>query len=599
MATGSRFSRIRFRRKLRIRRNQVTQFGEQAETFTERYFFRRLERLGDIKRFVIGWTALFVLLAGLMVGQIRALDGYFQTLQAVPGGIYTGGITGDFTNANPLFASTPVDEAVSKLLFSGLLTYDDNNQLVGDLARSWSIDESGKIYTVKLRPNLAWHDGTPLTSADVLYTYQTIQNPDAQSALNKNWLGITVAAPDLATITFTLPNVLGSFPYTLTNGIVPGHLLRPISPSELRSTSFNTVKPVGSGPFAWQTIEISGETPETREEQIALSPFDGYHKGKPKLSSIVIHAFHTERQMVDSFEKRELTAASFSEIPDFVKTNPDIRVEDFVLSAANMVFYRAGSPIMADVNVRKALTQAADTASVIQSLDYTTRPVRMPFLQGQLGYDKAYFQPGFNPVAAEAILDAAGWKRGVEGGVRSKAGKPLAFTLNVQKSAETKKVTDILRANWQNIGAQVTVRAQDNADLQLTIKNREYDALLYGISIGPDPDAFVYWHSSQNDPRSTRLNLSEYKSSVADASIEAGRTRTDPALRVVKYKPFLQAWQADAPALGLYQPRYALATYGKVYGLNPHIINQYTDRYNNVQEWQIRQVARTNDRPDN
>ncbi|MEJ0073069.1 MAG: hypothetical protein WDN27_03245 [Candidatus Saccharibacteria bacterium] len=83
------------------------------------------------------------------------------------------------------------------------------------------------------------------------------------------------------------------------------------------------------------------------------------------------------------------------------------------------------------------------------------------------------------------------------------------------------------------------------------------------------------------------MNFSEYKSPTADAALEAGRTRLDPALRVIKYQPFLQAWQADAPALGLYQPRFLYITRGTVYGLADHPLNTDSDRYDSVQNWEI------------
>ncbi len=204
------------------------------------------------------WLSLLVLLISIVVIQTRALAGYYQTLQPVPGGTFTEGILGDFTNANPLYATGPVDSAVSKLLFSGLLTYNDQNQLVGDLAQSWSVDATGRIYTVNLKPGLTWQDGQPLTSADVVFTYDMIQNPDAQSPLLASWRGVQVAAPNPLTVTFTLPNPLTAFPYSLTNGIVPEHLLGSIPPVELRSAAFNTSDPIGSGPFAWQTIQVLG-----------------------------------------------------------------------------------------------------------------------------------------------------------------------------------------------------------------------------------------------------------------------------------------------------------------------------------------------------
>jgi len=114
---------------------------------------------------------------------------------------------------------------------------------------------------------------------------------------------------------------------------------------------------------------------------------------------------------------------------------------------------------------------------------------------------------------------------------------------------------------------------------------------LYGISIGVDPDVYIYWDSTQIDLRSpARLNFSQYSSKVADESLESGRTRLDPTLRAVKYQPFLASWQADAPALGLYQPRFLYLTHGPVYGLNEKAINADVQRYSQVHDWQIRQT---------
>ena len=81
---------------------------------------------------------------------------------------------------------------------------------------------------------------------------------------------------------------------------------------------------------------------------------------------------------------------------------------------------------------------------------------------------------------------------------------------------------------------------QQPEELQATLSRHTYDVLLYGISIGKDPDVFAYWHSSQANILSpNRLNLSEYKSTIADRALEAGRTRSDTTLRSVKYKSFL------------------------------------------------------------
>ncbi len=583
----------RWRRKIRKQGRQAAALGEQAEGLMEQQFFRRLDHLVAVRRFIVSWILFFVLVCGVLVGQIRALDRHFQQLAPIPGGVYTEGIVGDFTNANPLYAGNDVDESVSKLLFAGLFSYDDSNQLVGDIAEGYTVDQSGKIYTVKLKSNVFWHDGAALTSTDVVFTYKMIQNPDAQSPLHQGWKDITVAAVDPGTVTFTLPNVLSSFPYHMTNGLIPEHILRTTQPVELRSSNFNTLQPIGSGPFKWQKLEVSGDTPETREEQIALQPYEKYHGGKPKLASFIVHAVHDKKRLEESFKSHEITAAHFDTMPRSDVLNDKVVANNFLLSAANMVFFRQGSPVFADAAVRKALVQGANTADIISSLDYATRPVRSPLLQKQLAYDPTLTQPAYDPAAAAAGLDAAGWKAGADG-IRSKGAQRLQFTLWSSDTPEIRMVTNKLREDWKKLGVNVSLRQEVSDELQRAVANHEYDALLYGISIGVDPDVFVYWHSSQNDPRSNRLNFAEYKSKAADDGLEAGRTRVDNGLRAIKYRQFLQAWQRDVPALGLYQPRYMYLTHGNVYGLKEHPLNQDTDRFNAVHTWQIRQAAITN-----
>lgn len=578
---------------LEERQRQVEAGLEVAESMAEKHFFKRLDRLVAVRRFVIGWMLFFILMCGCLVGQIRALDGQFKSLQPVEGGIYTEGILGDFTTANPLYASGEADESVSRLLFAGLLTYDDHNKLVGDLASDWQADPTEKVYTVHLKPNLTWQDGATLTAQDVLFTYQTIQNPDALSNLAGSWKDIKVAAPDDRTVTFTLPNPLSGFSNQLTTGIIPAHLLKDIPVAQLRSNDFNTTHPVGAGPFSLQKIQVSGETPQNRQEQIALAPFKQYNGGTPKLARYIVHAFHDQNKLNEAFTDKVVTGAGLMQVPEKLKNDANIRQTNLLMTAANMVFFRENTPVLGDVNVRKALVMGADVPALIGLLDFQTRPVKEPILQNQIGYDPAYAQPSYDPAAANALLDKNGWVRGANG-FRSKGATPLMFSLQASDSSENHLVVARLQNYWKALGVRATVQLRSNDDLQRSITSKDYEALLYGISIGADPDVFVYWDSSQNDPRSARLNFSHFSSKAADAALEGARTRSDPSLRAVKLKPFLQAWQQDSPALGLYQPRYLYVTHGKLYGLNEHTINSDIDRYNNVQNWEIREAEVTN-----
>jgi len=586
--------KLRFHHDLAKRKQQVEGLGLQAESQLERNFFRRFDSLMKVRRFVVTWILLVVLLIGCVVAQTRGLSGYYQTLQPAPGGIYTEGILGSYTNANPVYATSEVDQAVSRLVFAGLLKYNDKNQLTVDLAQSWYAQDEGRQYVVRLRPHLTWQDGQPLTANDVVFTFHVIQNPDAQSPLQPSWQGVTVTATDDQTVVFTLPNPLASFPYSLTTGIIPEHLLGNVSMDQLRSMAFDTTKPVGSGPFALKDLEVTGDTPQTREEQVALQPFDNYWAGQPKLDSFVIHAFASQQQMLSSFKKQEINAmVGLNSVPEDLAKNNSVHTYQMPLTAGTYVFFRTTDGVLADTKVRQALVQGADPSMIVQKLGYPATPVDEPLLRRQLGYDTKYRQLTYNQTAAANELTDDGWKMGTDG-IRYKKGQPLTFNLFAQDTAEYSMVTRVLAQEWRSLGVNVQVHLQSGTDLQPTLESHGYDALLYGISIGVDPDVFAYWDSSQADVRAVgRLNFSEYSSATADTALEAGRTRIDPALRAIKYRSFLQAWQQDAPALGLYQPSFFYITRGTVFGLDNHTINSDTGRYDNVQNWEIREVPTT------
>jgi peptide/nickel transport system substrate-binding protein len=590
-----RLYKLRFRRQFRKSQQQVEDFGQHAEANLEQHFFRRLSSLGGAWRFITTWLLLFVILIGCLAVQLEELGNHFQSVKPVPGGTYTEGVLGTFSNANPLYATSNVNSTVSHLVFAGLFQFDSQNHLVGDLAKSYDVDAKGTTYTVHLKANLTWQDGKPLTADDVVFTYQAIQNPDARSPLIDSWQGITVAKKDAYTVTFTLPNPLSSFPYTLVNGIVPHTAFDNLPPTDWRSADFNTVHPIGAGPFSWSELQVENSESDKAHVLIALQPFAGYQGGKPKLDSFVVDSYTDQNQLLDAYRSNKLNAiAGLPTLPTDLANDKDSQQYNLILNAASMAFLNTASGVTADPQVRQALLLATNRNAIIASLGYATPAVNEPLLVGQLGYNRAYAQAAFDPAQAKAALDKDGWLVG-NLGVRYKDGKPLNINLVAGSDSEYSKVAEQLQTQWEAVGVQVTLELDNTQDFQAALSANSYDAVLYGITIGVDPDVFVYWDSSQTDPRSSRLNLSLYKSATADAALEAGRTRLDPMLRVIKYKPFLQVWQQDTPAIGLYQPRFLYITHEKVYGLDGQFINTSTDRFANVQNWMIRTAKVTND----
>ncbi len=590
MISLDRTTKLRLRRKLRRRQKQVETAATAAESHFDRNFVGRLEKLRTVRRFVITWLTLLTLATGITVIQTVGLGAFYQKSGPIDGGTYNEGMVGTFSNANPLFASGPVDTSLSRLMFAGLLKYDETNSLTGDLAETCTPDESGKTYTVRLKKNLVWHDGKPLTAQDVVFTYALIQNPDVRSPLLPSWQGIQVSAPDSQTVVFRLPNALTAFPYGLTTGIVPKHILSDVPAAKLRAHVFNTSEPVGAGPFLWETLQVGGGLASgTATTLVSLKPFQGYNGGKPRLDSFVLHTYENEEQLLTAYRKRSIQAvAGIKNIPADLEKDASSRIYNFTTTAAMMVFFKTNTGVLSDVAVRRALVLGAYRRDIIRQLGFDVKPVWSPFLIGQSGYDKSLEQARYNPEAAKKTLDDAGWKLAKDG-IRAKDGKRLEFMLFAEDTPDNAIITKGLQKNWRTLGVSMNPVLQPTVDFRPTLETHEYEALLYGIAIGTDPDVFVYWHSSQADIRSAnRLNFSEYKSTVADSALESARTRQDVAIRTVKYKPFLKAWQEDAPAIGLYQPNTLYVTRGTIHGLNAHTINTDADRYYSIQHWQIK-----------
>jgi len=588
-ATKKKLSR-RFRRQ---RRNALS-IGQQADQRIERLLIRRFDRLVSVRRFVALWVLLFLAMIFAGVYQFRGLSAYYQTLRPVPGGLYTEGIIGNFTNANPLYASGAADTAISRLVFSGLFKYDSSNKLVGDLASGYSLSPDQKTYSVKLKPNLKWHDGKPFTADDVVFTYKTIQDIASLSPLFSSWQGIQVTKTGNYSVDFTLPNALSAFPYSLVNGIVPYHLLKAIPAEQLRSAQFNT-DPMGTGPFEWKFIEVTGGRTETRQQRISLAAYKGYQAGRPKLDGFNLITFTDEQHMLSAFGNKQINAMSgLEDVPSKLKNDKGVQVYVTPLTTAVMAFFNTSTPILKDAVVRKALVLATDRSQLSGLFEYPVQTVDAPLLKGQLGYDRRAAEPKYNFMAANKLLDDAGWVKGADG-MRAKDGQKLSFVLSAQDSPGYTKTAQFLQNQWSKLGVNLQVRYYDREELQTSIVgNHDYDALLYGISIGVDPDVFAYWDSSQASINSQgHLNLSEYKSKAADLAIEAGRTRADAKIRAVKYQIFLKQWSKDLPALGLYQLNYIYVSRGQVFNFERKSANAGVDRYYNVENWMVRQKRQT------
>lgn len=562
--------------------DKAVDFQSVSKKHISKYVTRRVGHIGNVRRFLSAWVGLVGLLCIVTAATAIQINRLSQKNAPMNGGTYTEGLVGASNNLNPLFSGGSIDDSATQLMFNGLLRYNTRGELVPDLATELKVDDtSRKEYTLTLRRDVQWHDGQPFTAADVVYTIGAIQNPATRSSLFASWQGVKVSATSDYQVKFELPAPFAPFANALTQPIVPKHLLADIPYQKLRTSNFNTA-PVGTGPFEF--VALRSDT--TKQLQIELKKNKSYYRGTPKLDRFVLHAYADDEKLAKALREREITAAVDlkTETADGFTKDKSIRPTEIPLNSGVFGFFKTTQPILSDTNIRQALSEAIDRQAILKLFKYQYAPLKTPLLPSRLGYDAAYSQQT-NLADANARLDAAGWVKQANG-TRVKDGTKLELGLTTADSAQYSALAAELQKQWAVVGVTIKPQLLTSEQLQQNaLTAHSYDILLYGISIGYDPDVFAYWNSSQ--ARQSGLNFSDWKSSRADSSLEVARTRLEPVLRAARYKTFLDEWQKAAPAVALYQPRVSYAYHQNARGFVAFPVTNAAERLTNVEEWTV------------
>lgn len=572
---------------------KISRRMKKAEGATTRharkFILGRLDSIRSVRRHIIDWLVLVGIMIFAVGAQFIWFQQSYQTTAAASGGTYAEASLGPIDTLNPLYASSSAEIAASKLLFSSLFSYDNSGHLHGDLAESMQVDASGTNYTVKLRPNVYWHDRELLTARDVAFTVNLIKNPQTRSSLRVNWNDVTVSVVDDTTLQFHLPAVYAAFANALTFSVLPEHILSSVDPGAIRENTFSR-SPVGSGPFSFlllQTVNTS------RQQKIVhMTAFDKYYAGAPKLNRFEVHSYATQDDIVHALRTGEVNAAS--DVTGTDASQIDTRNYTIASQPDDSGVYallNTTSTILKDKSVRQALQLATDATALRKRLSGNTEPLDLPFINGQLTGTDVPHASSADSTKAATLLDAAGWK--LLGGVRQKEGQKLALSVVTTKNPQYEKALETLSGQWRKLGIVVTTNVVDTADpsinfVQNILQARNYDVLLYELFIGADPDVYAYWNSSQ--ATANGYNFSNYSNKVADDALASARARLEPELRNAKYKAFAKQWLDDVPAIALYQPtvEYVYNKHVRSIDASATLVSPY-DRYQNILDWTVNQ----------
>ncbi|OHA00274.1 MAG: hypothetical protein A3C07_00695 [Candidatus Sungbacteria bacterium RIFCSPHIGHO2_02_FULL_47_11] len=538
------------------------------------------------------WFITLLFLVVLTSGGAAALRAYSVLTVPVPkvGGSYNEGMLREPRIINPVYASVnDTDRDIARLIFSGLVMYTGNGNATLDLAETHTVSDDGKTHTLTLRAGVEWHDGEELTADDVVFTVGLIQNPQYQSPLRANWLGVTAEAMDKRTVRFTLRTPYAPFIENLTIGIIPKHVWEKITPEQALLHEFN-LKPIGSGPYQFK--EFKQERDGTiRWYEVTRNP--RYYREGPYLKDITFWFFNNESDLMTAL--RRGTIEGFGPVSETTASEVNFgkyNVRPLEMTRIFGLFFNGKeSSVLGEKKVRRAIAHALDADALVRRIPSggaIPHNSPFPYLKGS---DDEFT---YNPDESKKILGSAGWIDTDGDGIREKTTKP---------KGSTKAMTTVLRltlttSDWPDltasagyikemllaVGIDVSVQPLPILELETSVlRPRKFEMLLFGHVYGYEPDPFAFWHSSQNkDPG---LNITFYTNKKVDALLEEARQTSDPLKRDENYKSVVSMLTDDLPAVFLYSQLYL---YLLPADLKVPILDQIVlpaDRFNEIHLW--------------
>ncbi len=473
---------------------------------------------------------------------------YSPTAPIEKGGTMIDALSGEPSGLIAMIAGESSASAIASNIFNSLLKYDKNLELTGELAQSWDISSDQRTITFHLKPNLKWADGEPLTSDDVIFTWQTVTNDNTRTPYGADYkLVIKAETPDENTfrVTYKQPYAPALDSWSGLH-ILPKHLLQN---QDINTTSFAR-NPVGSHYYKLDQWK-SGES-------ISLSRNQNATQGQANIDRLVSRiipdrAAQFLELMADNIDSMSLNAIQYARI---FPARPDLN-EKFSLykelgnSYTYLGFNLKHKPFD-DVRVRQAINYAIDKQEIIDGvLLGLGLPVASPYKPGTRWSNPKLKPYEYNPQKAIELLKAAGFEDHDGDGILDKDGKPLAFEILTNQNKEREMSAVLIQRRLKEIGIDVKIRVVEWATfISRFIKTGDFNVVLLGWGLGVEPDQYNIWHSSQQAPG--QFNFIGYQNKKVDKLLEKGRLELNPDKRMNIYHDFAEILLEDSPVVYLY-----------------------------------------------
>ncbi|HXH72248.1 MAG TPA: peptide-binding protein [Mariprofundaceae bacterium] len=474
---------------------------------------------------------------------------------------------GDASNLIPMIAGDAASHAIAGQMYLPLLKYDRNLKLVGQLAESWEVSKDNLSITFHIRHGLKWSDGQPFTSADCLFTLRLIQDDHTQSAYKADYAMVKRAeAPD--TYTFTV-HYDEPFSPALSSwaslAILPKHVFEH---EDVMHTDLSRHPKATIGPYFladWQS-----------QQSILMRANRDYFDGPvwiaERLTRIIpdpaTQFLELSAGRLDSMGLSPLQYTRLFDMKPELKNNyRRYKYLDFVYTYLGFNLKRAP---FTDPRVREAIAYAINRQELVDGvLLGLGEVIASPYKPGTQWVNKNLKPRVYNPEIAKELLKEDGWSDTDGDGILDKDGKPLSFTILTNNGNKQRAdAAIIMQQRLKEVGIDVRIRLVEwSAFIENFINKRDFDAVILGWSLSPEPDQYNIWHSSQTGPR--EFNFLSYSNPKVDKALVDARRTFDTAERKRLYDIVQQEIYNDVPIVFLYAP-YSLPVFHKrIHGIEP------------------------------
>ncbi|HXD10346.1 MAG TPA: peptide ABC transporter substrate-binding protein [Anaerolineales bacterium] len=541
------------------------------------------------------WQILVVLVTLVIVAvllfstQSPTVGNVIQS-QPEQGGVYTEGLVGALGRLNPLLDwNNSADRDVDRLVFSGLIHFDERGLPQADLAESWGSTPDGTIYNFAIRPNAVWHDGEPVTSDDVIFSIDMMKSAGSlyPQDIKDLWGKIEVTKLNDKNLKFTLPEPYVPFLDYLTFGVVPKHLLGSVSADQMASAEFN-IKPVGSGPYKFDRLLVE----HGQITGVVLTLFEDYYRPSAFIEQVVFRYYSTSEGALSAYEQGDVFAVS--------QITADVLPQ--ALEETNLNVYTSRTPQMSfvllnlnssdaiflqDVAVRHALMLGLNRTYIINKfMQGQAILADSPILPNSWAHYDGIEKFEYDPDAAIALLKKEGYVIPAAGGdVRAKEGVSLSLRMVHPDDALHTQIAKTIQAEWAAIGVRVDLQPMAYDQLVLnTLTARAYQAALVDLNLSrtPDPDPYPFWHQAE---ATGGQNYSQWDNRAASEYLEQARVTADYSLRAKLYRNFQIVFAKELPALPLYVPVYSYGVDSQVQGVQVGALYEPSDRLATFPKW--------------